>query len=277
MIGNEGKTRYTVYDYYTRCGFNPDKHMLMAPIMQPDNYLRSGGWFHGEPDAAPTWRTEYRNQGEVACDWDLMTSVEGLYTAGATSGLEGSGFACSSGFYAGARAAEYAAGHGYAGLLKEDVLRERERVYRPLSIPESHERSVSWKELWVGSARVMQQCCAAVKTQPVLELGLEWLRSIRETELPMLYARNPHELARAIECETRITCSEVFIHACLSRLRAEKNGTGKGKYLFCKLVEDGVRDVVREDKYWLRGDNENTYLKNYLRHTGAEREGKENE
>ena len=50
MIGNEGKTRYTVFDLYTRLGFDPDRDMLMAPIMEPEGY-NNGGWFHGNPSA----------------------------------------------------------------------------------------------------------------------------------------------------------------------------------------------------------------------------------
>jgi len=46
---------------------------------------------------------------------------------------------------------------------------------------------------------------------------LWWLNSIRESEADNVYARNPHELARALEVFSRLTVSEMIIHASLAR------------------------------------------------------------
>ncbi|NTV90086.1 MAG: FAD-binding protein, partial [Clostridiales bacterium] len=68
MVGNEGKSRYTIFDLYTRSGFNPDKDMLQAPVMLPEGY-KSGGWFQGEPNAVKPWRAEnFGGQGEPSVD-----------------------------------------------------------------------------------------------------------------------------------------------------------------------------------------------------------------
>ena len=85
MVSNEGKTRYTLYDYYTRWGFNPEKHLLWCPI----DPVNGKGNMHGDPNSVRQWRSERGGQGELAVDWDLMTSIPGLYAAGASSGLEG--------------------------------------------------------------------------------------------------------------------------------------------------------------------------------------------
>ena len=270
MIGNEGKSRFTLYDLYTRSGFDPEKDMLMAPIMVPENYNRTSAWFHGEPDIAKPWRSENGGQGEIACDWDLMTNVPGLFVAGASGGLEGCSFACSSGFYAGNRAAEYA-GRVERGEIDETQLqKERERVYAPVKRRENKNAVISWKELWGGTARVMQQCCGEYKTIPVLKQGLAWMESIKNTEGKMTYARNPHELARVLECETRFTVSELFLHACIARIEAEDAGEDQDGYIFNRLEGGKVLTVKKEKKYWLKGNNAPSYLENYKKHREGE-------
>jgi len=271
MIGNEGKSRYTLYDLYTRSGFDPEKDMLMAPIQVPENYMRFGAWFHGEIDAAKTWRTENGGQGEIACDWDLMTNVPGLFVAGASGGLEGCSFACSSGFYAGNRAVEYSEDLPLAEILEEDVEAERTRVYAPIKRCGDKKAYVSWKELWAGTARVMQQCCAEYKTIPVLRQGLVWLDSIKRTEGQMTFARNPHELARVLECETRFVVSELYLYACIARIEAEDSGTLDDGYIFNRLDGDKVLTIHKESQYWLKGENAPGYLENYRRHREKER------
>lgn len=271
MIGNEGKSRFTLYDLYTRSGFDPDKDMLMAPIETPENYMRFGAWFHGEPDAVKPWRTENGGQGEIACDWSLMTNIPGLFVAGASVGLEGCSFACSSGFYAGNRAAEFADGAEMPEISREQVDAERERVYAPVKRCGSSNAFISWKELWGGSTRVMQQCCGEYKTIPILRQGLKWLESIKNNEAQMTYARNPHELARVLECDTRITVSEIFLNACISRIEAEETGTDSEGYIFNRLENGRVITLHKEKEYWLKGENEPYYFANYLKYTAAER------
>lgn len=271
MIGNEGKTRFTLYDLYTRNGFNPDKDMLMAPIMRPNGYL-SGGWFHGEPDSVYPWRVEtFGAQGEPAVGWDLMTTIPGLYCAGATAGLEGCSFACSTGAYAGDRAAEYAESVPQGEIDEAQLSSERERVYAPVKRYGDKDAYISWKELWAGSARAMQQCCASVIRKPVLKQGLLWLESIKKNEMLKTFARNPHELARVLECETRITCSEAFIRGGIARLEAEETGNVQaGTMVFNKFMDGELVSRFQQDKYWLRPPYADGYLENYRICTGKE-------
>ncbi len=273
MIGNEGKSRFTLYDLYTRSGFDPEKDMLMAPIEVPENYMKFGAWFHGEIDLAKAWRTENGGQGEIACDWNLMTNVPGLFVAGASGGLEGCSFACSSGFYAGNRAAEFSAESQRGEIDEVQMETERERVYAPTKRLNDRNAYISWKELWGGTARVMQQTCAEYKTVPILRQGLLWMKSIRNTEGKMTYARNPHELARVLECETRFDVSELFLHACISRIEAEDDGSIGDGYVFNRLEGDRVITVHKENRYWLKGENLPGYLENYERCRAKERSG----
>ena len=270
MIGNEGKTRYTIFDLYTRSGFNPDKDMLMAPIQSPEGYL-SGGWFQGEPNYVKAWRSEsFGMQGEPAVDWKLMSTLPGLFCAGAASGLEGSSFACSSGFYAGQRAAEFAKESSPVQIDEEQLSAERQRVYAPVKRNGQPGVDISWKELWSGETRVMQQCCADFMTDSILAQGLLWMDNIRNDEGQRTYARNPHELARVLEVETRMTVGEMFLQACRRKLETDKMDLPKGTYVFNRLVGDQVISEFREPQYWLKAPYADTYLENYKLATGEE-------
>lgn len=262
MIGNEGKSRYTLYDLYTRSGFDPDKDMMMCPIEVPENYMRFGAWFHGEPDIVKPWRTENGGQGEIACDWDLMTNVPGLFVAGASGGLEGCSFAVSSGFYAGERAADYSDSNTHGEIDKAQLDQERERIYAPIKRAKNPESVISWKELWAGTARVMQQCCGEYKTVEILQMGLKWLDSIHQSEFTHSFARNPHELARVLECDTRYIVSKIFLHCCIARLEADSDKLANG-YLFNKLDGEKVENIYKEHKYWLKAPYADNYLDNY--------------
>lgn len=280
MVGNEGKTRFTLYDYYTRSGFNPEKHMLMCPI----DAKTGAGHMHGENGAVRPWRSERGGQGEVFLDWDLQTSVPGLFAAGAAAGLEGSSFACSSGDYAGGRAYEYAAKRELSPISESLIENERNRVYAPVKRSGNPEACISWKELWNGTARVMQQCCGDYISKSTLELGIRWMESIKNNEGLMTWADNPHELARVMECENRFSSGLLFMNSCLEMLKAtEKNPEliakqteGETPYLNKFLLihqEDGkICTEIKEADYYLKGDNLPTCSENYTMHAGKETE-----
>jgi hypothetical protein len=63
--------------------------------------------------------------------------------------------------------------------------------------------------------------------------------------------------------------SSIFLNACISRIQAEDEGLDKNGYIFNRLDGDEVKTVYKEPQYWLHGDNESTYLANYLKYTGA--------
>ncbi len=284
MVGNEGKTRYPVFDYYTRWGFDPDKDELIGSIVSPADVTSTHGWISGEPgeaDRVSYMRTETRSNGNIATDWNQMSSVPGLFAAGAACGVEGCSFACSSGFYTGNRAYEYSEKVENGELDEDQIRAEKKRVYAPVKRSKDPENYVSWKELWAGTARVMQSCCGKYLTEPILEYGLFWLESIEEYEMQLTYARNPHELARVMECETRMTTSKSFIQCALAEIRAKKDSdTGyevdpysgdirgakekdRDLYIFHKMQNGEVERVVREGQYWLEEPYASSYLENY--------------
>jgi len=210
MVGNEGKTRIPVYDIYTKAGFDPDKDMLQAPIMEPVAYANSNFWA-GRP---VPYIMSVANGGYTV-DWDLRTSLQGLYAAG--NCIFGSGdhaSAAASGRYAGRKAAAYAKTTSYGKIQRRQIEMEKERVYKPIN---QKKRNIGWKELNTGIVRIMQDYCGQFKSEEVLNLGIGLLKDLRESEAAEAFASTPHELGRLLECFSIITCGEIVMYASLAR------------------------------------------------------------
>ena len=109
-------------------------------------------------------------------------------------------------------------------------------------------------------------------------MGLRWLNSIRESEASRAYARNPHELARTLECFTRLTVGEIVMNASLNR-KASSKALGlnrldypaidppEWKKLITMRLENGdIKVGERPVDYQLQSPNASTYEENYRRH-----------
>ena len=158
---------------------------------------------------------------------------------------------------------------------------EKERVYAPVR----RKRGIGWKELKAGLARIMQDYCGEVRNEETLQLGSKWINSIKESELSMAYARNPHELGRSIECMASVNLSEAIIHACLNRKasspRLGMNRTDYpdvdppewNKYLTIKLEEGEIKAGEKPFKYWLLQPHSDEYEDNYQTHSNLDEQG----
>jgi succinate dehydrogenase/fumarate reductase flavoprotein subunit len=212
MIGNEGRTRWAIYDRYTKAGFDPDQDMLQTNVMPPEGYVFGAWWY---PPGPPQWReTGHCPGGGLVFDWDLRSSLEGLYVAG-QQGYGGGNHctAATTGRYAARKATEYILNAQEAVIDRKQVEEEKARVYAPVM----REGGMGWKELQAGLCRIMQDYCGEYKSEETLQMGLSWFASIRQSEAQAVYARNPHELARTLECFSRLTVSEIVLHASLAR------------------------------------------------------------
>lgn len=213
MVAHEGKTRIPVYETYTQAGFDPDRDMLQANIMHPDAY-RFGDYFQARAMGAPQWRSMGMGAGgALMVGWELMTNVDGLFAAGAIAKAGGCSGASAAGRFAGRRAAEYIKTAKTPSTDREQIETEKRRVYASVN----RTGDFGWKELYAGTARIMQDYCGLHRSEEVLKTGLEWLNSIRESEGANTVARNPHELVRTLECLARITVGEMAMHASLAR------------------------------------------------------------
>ncbi|MBZ5503545.1 MAG: FAD-dependent oxidoreductase [Acidobacteriia bacterium] len=211
MIGNEGKSRIPIYDTLTKAGFDPDKDMLQAPVMVPEAYQHSNFW-----GGTPIPHLRSLAGGGFLVDWDLRTSLEGLYAAG-TSPVFGAGCHGEShtmGRYAARKAAAYAKACAEPVVDRQQVAAEKARAYRPIK---QNKNGAGWKELNYAIARVMQDYCGKYKNLRTLNRGLSLLKELKENEGAAAYAANPHELGRMLECFSLITLGEMVMHASLER------------------------------------------------------------
>jgi len=271
MVGNEGRTRIPVYDTLTKAGFDPDLDLLQVPVMNPAAYGHSNFW---AGMTVPHWRQW--GGGGLIVDWDLRTNLEGLYAAGgAIYGAGAHSSAAASGRYAGRKAASYAMTAPEPQMDPGQVKREKARVYAPL---EQSRRSIGWKELNAGICRIMQDYCGQYKNEETLQVGLRLLQELGESEAATVYAANPHELARAVECQSILTVGEAVIHASLARkassallnfVRLDYPAVDPSewqKLLPIKLVDGKVTVGELPLDYHLRPPYAPTYEENYKLH-----------
>jgi succinate dehydrogenase/fumarate reductase flavoprotein subunit len=275
MVGNEGKTRIPVYDIFTKAGFDPDKDMLQVPVLPVDAYNKSSGVNYWAGKAMPLLRT---CGGGLLVDWDLRTNLEGLYGAGGTvSGAGAHSTAATGGRYAGRKAAGYALTAAEPIVDPEQVRKEKARVYGPL---QEKRRSIGWKELNAGICRIMQDYCGQYKNQESLATGLRLLRELREAECSRVYAATPHELGRALECQTMIIVGEMVIQASMVRKASNTflsfsridypamDPPEWHKYLPIRLEHGEVQVKALPLDYHLRPPYATAYQENYRMHCG---------
>lgn len=267
MVGNEGKTRFAVYGNYTRAGFDPDKDLLQSPSIGMEGMGRAG--------QANIREVGFCSGGGLVIDWDLQSTLEGLYVAGQPmlGGAEHS-TAATTGRYAGRKAAQYARTSAEPLVDRKQVEVEKERVYAPVK----REKGSGWKELHAGVAGIMQDYCGENRHESTLKTGLRYLKEIKENEAPNVHARNPHELNRLLDCLDRITCGEMTMHNSLARKASSRflmfnrldypeiDPEEWKKFVTIKLENGEVKVGELPINYWLLPPNAPTYEENYERH-----------
>jgi hypothetical protein len=259
MIGQEGKTQIPIYRVFTQAGFDPDKDLLQ-------------GYSFG---SFPKWRQMggggVISGGGPVTDWDLMTSLDGLFAAGGQVFFNGDhAYAAATGRYAGRRAAVYAQGAGEPVVDRRQIESEKTRVYAPVRLTSG----LDWKELNAGACKVMQDYCAAVKSETLLRIGLKWFDEVWRGEAANTYARNPHELVRVLEVFNIITNGEMIMEGC----RARKAGNAMLGFTRSDCPEMDPPDwrkwvTVRLDGGSVKAgslplDYQGDYEKNYAKHAG---------
>jgi succinate dehydrogenase/fumarate reductase flavoprotein subunit len=198
MLGEESTTRIIV-DTFNEAGFNP-----------AEDFLQSYALIEGF--SLPQWR-QTRSSG-IITDWNLKTSLDGLYAAGMQLFSPGDhSFAAATGRYAGRKAADYARQIGQEPVSKEQVAAEKTRVYAPVKRTEG----IDWKELHAGIARTMQYFCSEYKTESLFKMGLDSLQEIEEKYVPGLFAPDPHKLVRGLEDLSMLTHAQIILQASLAR------------------------------------------------------------
>jgi succinate dehydrogenase/fumarate reductase flavoprotein subunit len=199
MLGEESTTKI-IMDTFNQAGYDESKDLLQAYRFIEGNSL-------------PQWR-DAGGGGGIVVDWDLKTTLDGLYAAGTqTFSPEDHSYAASTGRYAGRKAAAYAKQIGEPNISREQVEREKARVYAPIK----RTSGIEWKELHAGIARVMQYYVSEYKTENLLNIGLSALRRIEEESVPKLFAMDPHKLMRSLEDTSLLTYAQIIVQAMQAR------------------------------------------------------------
>jgi succinate dehydrogenase/fumarate reductase flavoprotein subunit len=124
----------------------------------------------------------------------------------------------------------------------------------------------------------MQDYCGEYKSENTLKLGLEMFQSIRESEAATVYARNPHELVRSLECLNHITLGEAVMQASRARKASSRALDFKrldypdmdppewNLFVTVRLDKGEVRTGKRPLRWWLQPPYAATYEENYWKH-----------
>jgi succinate dehydrogenase/fumarate reductase flavoprotein subunit len=209
MVANEGRTHVPIYKTYMQSGFDPNKDLIQSYIML------GGEWIVGP--SLPHVRTAGEGPGDnggLIVDWNLKTTLDGLYAAG--DSLFAGNYhhhAATTGRYAGRKAAAYAQQTSNVKLTRKQIDDEKARVYAPVE----RKGGIEWKELNAGLVRVMQNYCGEYKNEELLSIGLRAIAEIETGEAQTLYAHNPHMLMRALGVMDIITCDQMILHASIAR------------------------------------------------------------
>ena len=264
MLKEEATTRVFI-NTMKKGGFDISRDQLMAY-----SYL--------EGQTPPQYR-ETGYGGGLVVDWNLQTTVEGLYAAGSqTFAAEDHSYAASTGRYAGRKAAAYACGVGETGesvVSREQIDREKSRIYAPTK----RDGGIEWKELHNGLSRVMQYYVSEFITERMLNLGLEEIERIEKESVPKLFAHDPHKLMRSIEDLSMIENAKIVIQAMLAR-KASSVPLGLNridypeidpdewhKYITLKLENDEIITDELPPHFW--GDMAKEYEAHNKNYTGV--------
>ncbi len=208
MVGEEGRTKVPVLQYYTEKGFDPEKYMLQSygTGWQSANFLGQERQLFGAP-------------GGIITDWNLMTNIDGVFAAGdQLYAMDCGGAASATGYYAGRKAAAYAAETALSDYDREQAAAEKERLLAPLT----NQGDMNWKELNFAISKCMQNYCAEIKCEELLTEGLDLLRSYEENMVPQLHCENPHDLMRTHEVLDILEVAKMILEAC--RMRKSSSG-----------------------------------------------------
>jgi succinate dehydrogenase/fumarate reductase flavoprotein subunit len=145
---------------------------------------------------------------------DMETGISHLFAAGDEVGglpWNGAPGAITQGWHCGAMAAERAEKQKTFLTPSEDLIRARKELCSEIL---GRERGFYWKEVEIFVQNVVDFYCGKVRSQKLLERGLQRLDSAKNAPMK---AENPHELARSLDVKSIIDNAELVFRSSLER------------------------------------------------------------
>ena len=173
------------------------------------------------------------------------TSVEGLYAAGDEYGDQGSQAAIF-GFIAGENAASYArkkTSETNSTKMKKEIKAKNEF----LSKIRSRKIGATWQEVNIAIQQIMQDYAGSVRSEPVLKVGLNNLRRLRDKTRDAIMAKNPHELMRCLEVLNLLDLGELVFVAALERKETRDTHHVRADYPLTNPSMDNVLIIKMKD------------------------------
>jgi len=166
------------------------------------------------------------------------TSMEGLYAAGDEVWMG----SLSGAFTFGRRAGEAAAKFTLQNKLSPIDEKQLDEIETVVTAPIKKKEGISPQELEEKIRAILTYYAGPAKTEGMLQHGLELTEELRNRVLPQLYARNPHELMRAVEARNILDVAEMHMSAALYRTET----VPYGRHFLHRL------DYPTQDPSWYR-------------------------
>jgi succinate dehydrogenase/fumarate reductase flavoprotein subunit len=195
MLKEESTTKI-IMDQYNQHGYDGSRDLL-----QSYKFI--------EGKSLPQWG-EGGHGGALIVDWNLKTTLDGLYAAGGSMfSAEDHSYCAATGRYAGRKAVDYAKTVKQGKVSRDQVEKEKARILAPTK----RSNGIEWKELNVGINKVMQYYVSEYRTESLFDIALQALNKIEKESVPTLYAMDPHKLMRSLEDVSILNVAKLMITA----------------------------------------------------------------
>jgi len=206
--------------YWDATGLTDDEMKLRNYRIGEKNYPDiSAEESHKQRGIDPrTQRAEARLQpigflGGADFKYNGGTSMEGLYAAGDEVWQD----SLSGAFVFGRRAGEAAAKYALQNELSPTDDKQITELEETVLAPVKREGGIPPQELEEKVRSILTYYAGLSKSEGMLERGLQLIDELRDRVLLELYAKNPHELMRAVEARNILDVAEMHMAAALFR------------------------------------------------------------
>ena len=245
MLGEESTTRIII-DTFNKAGFDISKDLL-----QSYKFI--------EGQSLPQWR-DVGYGGGILVDWNLKTSLDGLYAAG-NSDVRSRGPQPRCRHRTICRTQSRGLCPGSRGTRKYRATRSKRK--KPGFMLRSSAAAVSsGKSCTPASRESCSIMSANSKPSGSSIWGLNALQKIEEESVPWLFALDPHKLMRSLEDLSMLEYAKIIIQASLARKASSMplnfqridfpamDPPEWNKFLTIKLENDKVKTGERPQEFW---------------------------